>query len=753
MVMGMLINGIELLKSPKQVSFKKFGVKASSLKNNPLLFKWIPDGLILSNALVAKIAKDGLDAKDIIYLKECFRKLFKNSETLILRSSSSLEWVQGHSFAGLFNSFRGIKNFNEFIVLSKKSYEEANNAKILGYAKLKNVSLPKNHMALLIQNEIKCNKSTLVVLDKESDYVEVFNGDIKEAVGGNIIPSFSRFRNQENVVHEEGIMFDFHYNVYNELCTIIDNARQSVLKDSSLHLEIGFTLTHVYVLQINNIPNQNVRDFINDRRSDIFLSKSEAMRWFHRVGLFKGKLKIYPFLTKEKLYDNILNDFNFERSITLRLSYKNQVNLPRYFFNTKETLKEGLEQINIPNSEKWEIIVHEYLNVRRSFELLLNKKYLLLEHIPGMWESDNILNPDAIYSDDKIAKTWIWNHEREILKFEDNPKDCNYYQSVTTDATLVEWQTKLKDIVSVLRDNFKYALPLNFHFVENDAHEWSFLNIRKGFDVLRPKTVQIESHIIRSISDIENWDGIKPLHLQISNQRHNEKELLDIIEKLPPNIDDYIIVDFGLLSHPAIILREFGYSLLPGYFFKDINDWPSNYIVKKFDVNDAPVKRIMLEPSVYEDEDFKVVYDKNQIVKNHLLVMSKHPYTSMVDNDDLIAKYDFLFKKLKDKKLTDNFFLVERGRAQFCTSGFTNCHAHAHFLPLSSFRENTIELFIEETKSQKIESFDNAVNMLRKSKNEYMLLINGQQVYISIMPSKQSFEKQFIRKFFSKAKR
>jgi diadenosine tetraphosphate (Ap4A) HIT family hydrolase len=750
--MNVAIDGIELLKSPKQLLFKIFGVKASSLNNSPLLFKWIPNGFILSNVLVAKIAKNELNASDFINLRELFIGLLKNSETLILRSSSSLEWVEGHSFAGLFNSFRGITNFDDFITLLRNSYEESNNEKISSYAELKNVSLPKDHLALLVQNEIKCNKSALVVLDKESDYVEVFDNDIKNAVSGNATSKFSQYRSNGNILNKEGIMPEFYFDAYYELYTIIDYARQSVSNGDSIHLEIGFTSTQTFVFQINNLSNQNVDDFIASRHFGIFLSKSEAMKWFYKAKLFKEKLKIYPFQTKEKLYESILNDFDFEKSITIRISYKNHINLPRYFFKTKDELKRGLELIKIPNSEKCEIIVHEYLNLRRSFELLLNKNYLLLEHVPGMWESDNILNPDVIYSDNETVKTWTWNKERKELKFEDEPKEYNYYQKVTTDDTLVLWQRKLKNIVPVLREKFNSALPLNFHFVENDSQDWSFLNIRKGFDILQPKAIQIESHVVSSISDIEKWDGIKQLHLQISSQRNCEKELLDIIEKLPKNIDNYIVVDFGLLSHPAILLREFGYNLIPNYFFKNINHSPSNYSVKTFDINDDPIKRIMSEQSVYENEDFKVVYDRTPIIKNHLLVVSKHQYTSMVDNEDLELKYNSLFKILKDKKLINNFFLIERGRAQFCTSGFTNSHAHAHILPLDSFKENTINLFVEKTECQKTSSLEESIRIARSPQKEYLMLIaNGQESYINILPKGQFFEKQLIRNFFSEA--
>jgi hypothetical protein len=118
--MNIVMNDVELLKTPKQLSFEKFGMKAISLNNNSLLFKWIPEGFIFSNSLVSKIVQNELEVNNLINLKGLFRKLLGNSETLILRSSSSLEWVQWHSFAGLFNSFRGITDFDEFLVVFSK---------------------------------------------------------------------------------------------------------------------------------------------------------------------------------------------------------------------------------------------------------------------------------------------------------------------------------------------------------------------------------------------------------------------------------------------------------------------------------------------------------------------------------------------------------------------------------------------------------------------------------------------------------
>ena len=119
--MSLVVSEIEfeLLKTPKHLSKEKFGVKASSLNNNSVFWEWVANGFVLSNAFVAKIANNELEAENLIELKELFEKQLENSDTLILRSSSSLEWVQGHSFAGLFTSFCEVAVFDDFIAAAE----------------------------------------------------------------------------------------------------------------------------------------------------------------------------------------------------------------------------------------------------------------------------------------------------------------------------------------------------------------------------------------------------------------------------------------------------------------------------------------------------------------------------------------------------------------------------------------------------------------------------------------------------------
>lgn len=743
--------GIVYINGVDSISPLRYGVKSSSLNNLPELFKWIPKGFVMSKDLSTRISLDMVDVDERIYLKKIFDDFFKDINSVILRSSSSLEWVEGNSYAGLFKSIRGIHSFDEMVLAIKEAHSELNNNVIQDYAEQKSAVLPEEHMAFLIQEEIHCSQSALLIIDKSSDYLEFYENDILGAVSGDTKPTFSIHRRNGIVVKQTGNKINLKENQLSELTDIIENVRKSLDENNAIHLEVAFSNTSTHILQINNLKGQSIdNNFIKGSKSVNLPSKAESMAWFHESGLFKEKLKVYDFSDVESLYKGIIRDFDFDKKITVRFSYKNDINLPRGFFVSSHDLKNWLKKINIATD--WKVIVHEYLCVRRSFELLLEDNKFLLEHIPGMWESDNTMNPDVIYSDEDILKTWVWNKERDNIKFVDEISNTEEYRNVLGNDTLLEWQLKLSSIIPILKEKFKNELPLNFHFVENENKEWSFLNIRQGFIVNSTGVTQMQSHVITSISDIDNWDKKSPLQLQVVSKREDEQELIDIINKLPKVQNKNIIIEFGLLSHPAMILREFGYNLIPSYLYNPDRIHSPNYISARYDMNDDPIKRIMREESLYEDDDFKVVYDREPITNNHLLVLSKHPFTSMIENEDLSSKYEKMFMYLKSQKIIDNFILIERGRAKFCTSGFTDSHAHAHILPIQSLKSDVINSFVERISANKMPTIEEAIKLAKNSDNEYIMLLKDDDVFLRIMPDNTSVEKQLIRNFFNSNK-
>ena len=136
-------------------------------------------------------------------------------------------------------------------------------------------------------------------------------------------------------------------------------------------------------------------------------------------------------------------------------------------------------------------------------------------------------------------------------------------------AVRFRWVVQLAN--TTLRPSFAERLPLNFHFVEDDAGNFNFLNIRR-LSRLNRKYVRGGSFFhVKRPDDLVDWDGKRPLLLMITTQRGRERELIDLAAALPRGSVE-VFVTFGYLSHPAILLREFGINVVPAYFDRDVKE-------------------------------------------------------------------------------------------------------------------------------------------------------------------------------------
>lgn len=290
--------------------------------------------------------------------------------------------------------------------------------------------------------------------------------------------------------------------------------------------------------------------------------KAFAAEYFRSIGLFSNQLLIIPPCSLEVAKRKIQNHaFTETQGVTLRYSFQEELGLPRFFSIGKLDLTEKLE---LSHNPKWTTILHPYIDVRRSFELNITKKDWVLEHVPGMWESDNTLPPDQIVrTGDQNPEAILYKKER-VAKIAGTER-WSVLESKPTNAALASaWATKISPIVERLRKDFHNNLPLNFHFVEDKEGIWHFLNIRKGFEISHQKPF-IRNHKvceISSLDDLINWDRKSILLLKLTTSRGAEKQLLESIEWIG-KFTRVVFVEFGLLSHPAILLREEGIRVLP----------------------------------------------------------------------------------------------------------------------------------------------------------------------------------------------
>ena len=168
-----LIVDLNTLGSTESTSSQYFGVKATSLTTSKSLLKWIPNGFALSKEIVTRISLSLASDRELKELNQKFSSLSENGvQKLIVRSSSTLEWLNGNSFAGLYSSVRGILNFEELIAAIRTTYKSSQNTSFQCYAELRGIVLPEEHLGILVQLEIPVTHSALVVIDQNKDFIE-----------------------------------------------------------------------------------------------------------------------------------------------------------------------------------------------------------------------------------------------------------------------------------------------------------------------------------------------------------------------------------------------------------------------------------------------------------------------------------------------------------------------------------------------------------------------------------------------------
>ncbi|HLO97827.1 MAG TPA: HIT domain-containing protein [Fimbriimonas sp.] len=93
------------------------------------------------------------------------------------------------------------------------------------------------------------------------------------------------------------------------------------------------------------------------------------------------------------------------------------------------------------------------------------------------------------------------------------------------------------------------------------------------------------------------------------------------------------------------------------------------------------ITSILAEPAIYSNDHFVVVADADPETPGHLLLLPRQYAECMAETgvEELMATLKGL-----EMLLGEPYFLIERGRADFCSS-FGTTYAHAHLIPSACF--------------------------------------------------------------------
>lgn len=623
---------------------------------------------------------------------------------VIARSSADREDGTEILFPGVLKSITCITNFSELYQAVRQCVESALEISVRQYTQSHGVRSQFDFFSVLVQEELRAEYSgvafTHIPYTSDGDIMvaQLACGDNLDLVKGiGISNLYSLFNNQEQLTYR-CMKQEFHIDVAVEkeilekLYSCISGLKK--LFSHQLDIEWGYKSGEIYIYQVR--PLKSLQSCtINDRCISAFDGnvdqglKFQAMQFFVNHNLFQRKVFLFCKNTSIKEIEHTLTEQAVDVPFTVRFSNQYDIGLPRIF---APSLHDAISQIHRLKRDEWSVIAYSSLKVRESFELYLDKDKTILEHVPGMWESDSKLMADVALLTQNNISFWLVNEVR-TAKYEDY---SGVYMKKSDSIPLTRAYNYMKGffpIIKKIRLLFERDFPLNLHFV-SDGKRLFFLNCRLSQQIDWITHGESTPYVIHDISDCSKWDGKNSILFCPRLSRGEESSLFEFIPFLK-QIHVPIYVDFGILSHPAILLREFGINVLPRLthhkYYKIINIFAKKREdIKMENKQENPfLTKIIYEPQLLENECFGIVSDAEPIVPKHYLFYSKIWLPSIADCDTRAAA-NFLEENFI-KLIKKPYSYFERGRASFCTSMNGVLHGHGHLVPM--FAEDLSTLF------------------------------------------------------------
>jgi hypothetical protein len=576
-------NNIFELNDERALDSNLVGNKASTLA---LLMKHkinIPLGFCVTTEVYRKCKETSFTRLYLPELANFYKKLiyYCKGKYIIVRSSANLEDEMGHLFPGIFSTSSNIQNLFSLRKQILLCFQNTKSSLALTYSKLHGIDPNQIQMSALVQVQVDPVFSGVAYSKvphniqhaEDTVMVEIIRGASNTLLNGKIDGSSFIVSPQEIMridKKHEAIPKDILNKVY-RLATKVED----ILK-SPQDIEWALSDGEIYLLQSRPAQSHTIPSMIN--RQDLLEKKRQeekpilpsekqiglkgaAMFYFYKKGLFLKPVKfLYPYSSLPDFQKESTNYYFGTDGITIRFSYGNEIGLPRFFVSDVHDVVDILKKYW---EKEWFVIIHGYINLTRSFELYLDKNSAVIEHVPGVWESDSTLIPDVFIIDMDEYKILRNPKRRTATLLSPTGKLSKTFPPVSI-SMVNKWINRIDNIVAKLRKDFWKSLPLNIHFVCDDKDKWYFLNIRRTKEITRNYSLSGDFHVVRNIKDLEVWNGVKPILLQMTVERGQEG-LLQIISEPLMKQTNTVYIDFGILSHPAIMLRELGITTIPVY--------------------------------------------------------------------------------------------------------------------------------------------------------------------------------------------
>lgn len=256
--------------------------------------------------------------------------------------------------------------------------------------------------------------------------------------------------------------------------------------------------------------------------------------------------------------------FNKNQKIIIRFSGEGIMETPRMtVFNNFNKIYDFIK-MNL-NSEKIAII-HPFIEARYVGTIYFYRHKILINLIKNnIWDPSVAKNCDIFSIQNKKAIIYRYLKERIVYFLQDNQlkkQRIKPLKNKEIDKLLIIFNRQ-----DFIFDNIKKFKNIILEFIISPDDKFYGMEMEYSNKPTKLPFSKINNFFsIKNYKDIKKWDKKQKLLLSIDVFRQDKDKFLQLIEEIKPYQKE-VFIEYGLLSHPAILLREQGINTKP--YIKD----------------------------------------------------------------------------------------------------------------------------------------------------------------------------------------
>jgi len=294
--------------------------------------------------------------------------------------------------------------------------------------------------------------------------------------------------------------------------------------------------------------------------------KIESLIFLKSLGIAPEPLLFFEKLPcpEEFLKQLKKSGFNKNQKIIIRFSGEGIMEMPK--MTVFDNFHKIYDFIKMNLANKKIAIIHPFIEARYVSTIYFYHQKIFINLIKNnIWDPSVAKNCDIFLIDNKRTTIYRYLKERVVYFFQDNQLKRQRIKPL-----------KKKEINKLLLifkqqnfilNNIKKFKNIILEFIISPDDKFYGMEMEYSTKPTKLLFSKINNFFpIKNYKDIKKWDKKQKLLLSIDVFRQDKDKFLQLIEEIKPYQKE-VFIEYGLLSHPAILLREQGINTKP--YIKD----------------------------------------------------------------------------------------------------------------------------------------------------------------------------------------